>query len=171
MTGSVSGIPGGSQRPAADGRVCSVSWVVTCPMVTGVVRCDPVVRGPDVAPMWPSGPELGRRVRSRLRGLIICRWRRSRPPSGGPLLTVSDRQMPMLRARGGHGRRGPTALRRGGDGHKVNRRVRLVHDDHLPCWQAAKAARQSERPLPCQDRSKVVTTCDVYLGLADALGR
>jgi hypothetical protein len=22
-------------------------------MLTGVVRCDPVVRGPDVAPVWP----------------------------------------------------------------------------------------------------------------------
>jgi len=36
-----------------------------------------------------------------------------------PLLTVRDRQMPVLRARGGHGRRGPTALQGGGDGHKL----------------------------------------------------
>jgi hypothetical protein len=41
-----------------------------------------------------------------------------------PLLSVSDRQMPMLRAHGGHGRRGLTALQRGGDGHKLNRRVK-----------------------------------------------
>src|SRR4029450_1713430 len=27
-------------------------------MVTAVVRCDPVVRGPDVAPVWPSGKSL-----------------------------------------------------------------------------------------------------------------
>jgi len=33
---------------------------------TGVVRCDLVVRGSDVA---PPGPELGRRVRSRRPGL------------------------------------------------------------------------------------------------------
>ena len=25
------------------------------PVLTGVVRCDPVVRGPDAAPSWPSG--------------------------------------------------------------------------------------------------------------------
>jgi hypothetical protein len=55
-----------------------------------------------------------------------------------PLLPVSDRQLPMLPARGGHGRRGPTALQRGGDGHKLNRRVRPVHDDHLPRWQVAE---------------------------------
>src|SRR5215211_6779219 len=42
------------------------------------------------------------------------------------------------RACGGHGRRGPTALQRGGDGHKFNRRVRPDHDDHLPRWQAAE---------------------------------
>jgi SAM-dependent methyltransferase len=45
--------------------------------------------------------------------------------------------LPVLRARGGHGRRRPTALQRGGDGHKLNRRVRPVHDDHLPRWQVA----------------------------------
>jgi hypothetical protein len=56
-----------------------------------------------------------------------------------PLLSVSDRQMPMLRARGGHGRRGRTALQRGGDGHKLNRRVRPVRDDHLPRWQGPQA--------------------------------
>ena len=31
-------------------------------MVTAVVRGDLVVRGPDVAPLWPHGQELGRRV-------------------------------------------------------------------------------------------------------------
>jgi hypothetical protein len=52
------------------------------------------------------------------------------------LLTVRDRQMPVLRACGGHDGRGPTALQRGGDGRKLNRRVRPDHDDHLPRWQA-----------------------------------
>jgi hypothetical protein len=55
-----------------------------------------------------------------------------------PLLSVSDRQLPMLRARGGHGRQGPSALQHGGDGHELNRRVRPVHDDHLPRWQVAE---------------------------------
>jgi hypothetical protein len=57
----------------------------------------------------------------------------------GPLLTVRDRQMPVLRARGGHGRRGRSGLGRGGDGHTLNRRVRPVHDDHLPRWQGRQA--------------------------------
>jgi hypothetical protein len=58
-----------------------------------------------------------------------------------PLLSVGDRQEPLLRARGGHGRRGPTALQRNGDGHKLNRRARPGHDDHLPCWQESQGAR------------------------------
>jgi hypothetical protein len=56
-----------------------------------------------------------------------------------PLLTVGDPQSPVLRARGGHGRRGRSWLRRGSDGHKLNRRVRPVHDDHLPRWQEPQA--------------------------------
>jgi hypothetical protein len=59
-----------------------------------------------------------------------------------PLLTVGDRQLPMLRARGGHDRRGPTTLQRGGDGHKLNRRVRPVHDDHLLVGKPSETARQ-----------------------------
>jgi hypothetical protein len=60
----------------------------------------------------------------------------------GPLLTVRDRQLPVLRARRGHGRRGPTALRRGGDGHKLNRRVRPVVGDHCLVGKPPRAARQ-----------------------------
>jgi hypothetical protein len=36
-----------------DDRVCSVSWTDGEPMATGVVRCNPVVRGLGVAPLWP----------------------------------------------------------------------------------------------------------------------
>jgi len=36
-----------------------------------------------------------------------------------PLLSVGHRQGPVLRARGGHGRRGPRWLGPGGDGHKL----------------------------------------------------
>jgi hypothetical protein len=32
----------------------------------------------------------------------------------------------------------PTALQRGGDGHKLNQRVRPVADDHLLHWQVAE---------------------------------
>jgi hypothetical protein len=62
---SVSESRGGSRRPATSTRVSPVSWADGGPVVTGVVRCGPVVRGPDVARMWPSGHELGRHVRGR----------------------------------------------------------------------------------------------------------
>ena len=55
--------------------------------------------------------------------------------------------MPVLRARGGHGRRGPTALQRGGDGHKLNRRVRPVQGYHLHRWQALRTGVR-RYPLP-----------------------
>jgi hypothetical protein len=61
----------------------------------------------------------------------------------GPLLSVEDREGPLLRARGGHGRRGPGWLGSGSDGHKLNRRVRPDRDDHLPRWQALVRARGS----------------------------
>src|SRR4029450_10846047 len=53
--------------------------------------------------------------------------------------TVVDREGPPDAGATGTrraGRRGPTALQRGGDGHKLNRRVRPVDDDHLSHWQA-----------------------------------
>jgi hypothetical protein len=51
---SVSEISGGSPRPAAGGGVCPVTSADDGPVLTGVVRCDPVARGPDVAPPWPQ---------------------------------------------------------------------------------------------------------------------
>jgi len=62
-----------------------------------------------------------------------------------PWLTVSDRQMPMLRARGGHGRRGRRSSKPGGDGHQLYRRAGPAHDDHLPRWQGPDGARGSSR--------------------------
>jgi hypothetical protein len=56
-----------------------------------------------------------------------------------PLSSVGDRVGPLLQARGGHGRRGPRWLGSGSDGHKLNRRVRPVRDDHLPRWQGPQA--------------------------------
>jgi hypothetical protein len=55
LTLSVSGISGGLRRPAAGGGVCPMISADGGPVLTGAVRCDPVVRGPDVAPSWPSG--------------------------------------------------------------------------------------------------------------------
>jgi hypothetical protein len=34
---------------------------------------------------------------------------------------------------------GSRGAKGGGDGHKLNRRVRPVHDDHLPRWQGRQA--------------------------------
>ena len=62
-----------------------------------------------------------------------------------PWLTVSDRQMPMLRAGGGHGRRGRRSSKPGGDGHQLYRRAGPAHDDHLPRWQGPDGARGSSR--------------------------
>jgi hypothetical protein len=56
----------------------------------------------------------------------------------------------MLRARRGHGRRGSPVLQRAGDGHKLNRRVRPVRDDHLHRRQAvAGGAAARPWPRPC----------------------
>jgi hypothetical protein len=61
--------------------------------------------------------------------------------------------MPTLRARGGHGGRGRPWLRGGGNGHKLNRRVRLAHDD---TWLVGKGRRprgswwsEGSNPAPC----------------------
>jgi hypothetical protein len=114
-----------------------LSWADDGPVVTAVVRYGPVVRGPDVAPMWPcrSGP-----WKARLLPVIrpdATPMPQVRPTCDGPLLSVRDRQMPVSRARGGHDRRGRSWLRAGSDGHKLNRRVRLVHAGHLSRWQAS----------------------------------
>jgi hypothetical protein len=58
MTPSVSEIPGGGSRPGPRGPIGLMTWGHAGPLVTVVVRCSPVVRGPDVAPMWPGDGEL-----------------------------------------------------------------------------------------------------------------
>jgi hypothetical protein len=63
VTPSVSGTARRLRRPALPGRMWPVSWEEAGPRVTAVVRCDPVVRGPDVAPPvtsleGASGPVL-----------------------------------------------------------------------------------------------------------------
>jgi hypothetical protein len=74
------------------------------PMVTVVVRCDPVIRGPDVAPMWPRSSRAWKArpgTHSMPGAMSMAQVRSS---CSRPLLSVRDRQMPMLRARGGRGR-------------------------------------------------------------------
>jgi hypothetical protein len=51
---SVSETRGGLRRPATPARVWPVSWTDGGLVVTVVVRCGPVVRGPDVAPAVTS---------------------------------------------------------------------------------------------------------------------
>jgi hypothetical protein len=70
VTSFVSGSLRGLRRAAALAYAWLMSWADHQPLVTGVVRCNPVVRGPEVAPMWPSGHELGKRVpmSTQLRG-------------------------------------------------------------------------------------------------------
>ena len=100
VTSSVSGTAGRLRRPAASGRMWLVSWEEAGPLVTGVVRCNPVDCGPDVGPVWPRrsrawkarpGAPLSRDVR------LMAQLSASRPT----LLSVRDRQEPVLRAPGG----------------------------------------------------------------------
>jgi hypothetical protein len=102
-----------------------------CPVVAKGVGAELVERVTGIEPAsraWKARP--GSRLSRDPTPMAQVRSGRDRP-----LLTVRDRQMPMLRARGGHGRRGRTRLQPGGDGHNLNRRVRPVRGDHLPRWQ------------------------------------
>jgi hypothetical protein len=94
-------------------------------------RCCPLRSGC----LWPGcGPDVAqrservRRIPAVPPPLTPHRPRRSDAHANRPLLSVRGLH---IRARGGHGWRGPTRLRRGGDSHKLNRRVRPDHDDHL----------------------------------------
>jgi hypothetical protein len=116
-------------------RKAGLSCVAGRPRVSAVVRDPPVECGPDVAPRsraWKARPVLSSGPDARPVAQV-------RPACDRPLLTVRHRQTPMLRARGGHGRRGRTLLPLGSDGHKLNRRVRPVQGDHLPRWQGPQA--------------------------------
>jgi hypothetical protein len=155
------------------GGGCRVICNSDLPNVTARARREPAVtdavraqRGPGsrawkarpVVSSWPDAAPMPqvRRLRDR------------------PLLTVRDRQMPMLRARRGHGRRGSTALQHGSDGYKLNRRVRPVHGDHLPRWQAsggraAVGSRNPCSPLPVRQpaglASDAIRRCTLALPL------
>jgi hypothetical protein len=56
MLSSVSESWGGPRPPAANGESAFVELGRRCPMVTVIVRCDPVVRDPIVTPLWPTVP-------------------------------------------------------------------------------------------------------------------
>jgi len=67
------------------GSVCQLSWADGGPPVTVVVRCDPVVHGPDVAPVtslegasgpvvlaWCSAAAAGQRLRGST--VVVREW-------------------------------------------------------------------------------------------------
>ena len=58
--------------------------------------------------MWPRRSELGRRVPTRQSADMLRLLPRPGRTLDRRLLTVGDRRLPVLRARGGHGRRGRT---------------------------------------------------------------
>jgi hypothetical protein len=88
--------------------------------VTAVVRCDPVVRGPDVAPAVTSLE--GASERSVQPGCYADGP--AQRPSDRPLLSVSDRQGPMLRARPARTTLALARLRRSPAGPKGEARPR-----------------------------------------------
>jgi hypothetical protein len=91
-------------------RQWPVSWADGEPVVTGVVRCNPVDCGPDVAPVWPGRSRAWKTRPGSPYTPDAAPLPQARLSGEGPLFTVRYRQAPMLRARGGHGRRGRTWL-------------------------------------------------------------
>jgi hypothetical protein len=129
-------------------RPSSSSWWTAraAPTTTGSTQepgCTPRMTWCTCGPSADQGHELGRRLRAVPPCLMLGRCRRSDPPAEPTVVVRGRRQMPVLRARGGHGRRGPTAFQHGGDGHKLNWRVRPVRDDHCIFGKPPKAARQA----------------------------
>jgi hypothetical protein len=134
-TASVSESRGGSRRPAVGGEVCWLSCADGGPVVTVVVRCYPVVRGPDVAPaVHPSDPIL-----------TICALPTHRQIAAGQR-DRSDRDCPPGTGRGrcgwhkdgtpaGEPERAPAWRHR----HQLACWARPVQGRHLPRWQGPQA--------------------------------
>jgi hypothetical protein len=139
---SVSGTAERWRRPALSGRMGLVNWQEAGLLVTVVVRCNPVVRGPDVAPAVPSLEGASRHSTQPGSCAVGPAQRASRP-------TVVVREGSMLRARGGHGRRGRVA-QTGSNGLQLDRRVRPVLGDDRRRGQAPEgcAAERIHRALP-----------------------
>jgi hypothetical protein len=112
------------------------------PPVTVVVRCDPVVRGPNVAPAWPHGSRAWKARPGNPSGWDASPMALLSASLDRPLLSVGDRQGPVLRARGGHGRRGRRWLQPGSNGHQLDWRVRPIPGDHCLVGKRPKAVRQ-----------------------------
>ena len=103
------------------GQGRSAEWPMTCDSHSPTVTAHAARTQRFPMPCGPSTDQGSRAWKTRpdspltpdASPLPQVRW-----SCGGPLLTVRNRQAPMLQARGEHGRRGPTTLQRGGDGHK-----------------------------------------------------
>src|SRR5918993_5739208 len=97
-------------------------------------RCCPlqsVVRGPDVAPMWPQRSRAWKARPESPLSRDSTPMPQVRSVCDRPLLTVRDRQMPVLRARPARTNRAP-AWRRRSQAQEGEARP----GDHRPHWQA-----------------------------------
>jgi putative transposase len=131
----------GSRRPATSASAWPASWADDWPAMTVVVRYGPVVRGPDVASVWPSGHELGRRVPA----LVPTSCPANGASQARVRSTAVDREGPPVADATGTRRARPartTWLWRSSDGYKLNRRVRPVHVEarDVAAWMQQKAA-------------------------------
>jgi hypothetical protein len=103
----------------------------------------------------------------------ISHGERRSPALDRPMLTVRNRQAPMLRARGGHGRRGPTRLGPGDNGRQLGRRVRFVKGYHLPRCQPLKAPRRlqvhSKAPLLLRRLNSLLYSATIRLSASSSI--
>jgi hypothetical protein len=142
---------------AVQGR--STECLVTCdssiPAVTARARQGPAV--PD-AVRTQHGP--GSRAWKARPAPPVSRhatpMAQRRASRDGPLLSVEDLGVPVLRARGGHGRRGRTRLGRCSDGRHLNRTVGSDLDAHLPRWRAPVGARRLMSPYGARDLGRAI---------------
>jgi hypothetical protein len=92
------------------------------PPLSAVVRDPPVECGPDVAPRsraWKARPVPSSRPDATPMAQVSSHLRWTAVDRDGPRVAGATGTR-------GHGRRGPTALQRGGYSHELNRRVRPV---------------------------------------------
>jgi hypothetical protein len=117
--------------------------------VTVVVRCDPVVRGPDVAPMWP---QRSARVTPSLPFVLpdTCSGDAEVRETG---VSVADRGEPEAPCWKWHGD-GTAGEYDVGSRlavvSQLGRWVRLVLGHHLPRWRVAAGGAAAWRTRPCQ---------------------
>jgi hypothetical protein len=102
------------RRPALPGRTWHLTWEEAGPLVTVVVRCGPVVRGLDVAPMWPQRSRAWKARPDTPFSWDASPTTQLSASPDRPRLSIADCQGPVLRAREGHGRQGRTWFGRDG---------------------------------------------------------